>query len=159
MKKLSLALFLTILLPASLASAKTYPHDEAKVSITIPDSWKVETDSNNLTAKTTDESAFLSFLILDAGDVDKATAEIDKELDKVMKNVDVKPGKELTINGMKSYIAEGTGEVDGAKVDIGVVVLSTKSGKILLGLGFGAIGKYETHQDEITGIFNSIKPI
>jgi predicted Zn-dependent protease len=159
MKKLPLALLFALMLPASLAMAKTYPHDGAKVSITIPDSWKVEPSEDSLTAKAPDETVFLSFIVMEAADVDKAAAELDKELDKVMKNVNVGKGEEMTINGMKAYFAEGSGEVDGNKVDIGVVVIATKSGKILLGLGFGAAGKYDKHQKDITSIFQSIKPI
>lgn len=154
-----LVIGLLVLVPA-LALAKTYPHGDAKVSITIPDSWKVETEENSLTANSPDESVVLLFMVVEATDTDEALKALDKELDKVVKNVktDGKP-EEITVNGMKGVVIDGTGKVDGQKVDLGLLVLSTKSGKVLFGLGFGETGKYKKHEADVEKIFKSIKPL
>jgi predicted Zn-dependent protease len=156
MKKSSpfvIALF--VMLPA-LVQAKTYPHGEAKVSITIPDKWKVEVEEDTLSAKAPDETVFLAFMVLAAHDMDEALKALDQELSKVVKDVTAGDAKEVTIHGMKGAVVEGKGKVEGQKVDLGVLILKTKAGKVLLGVGVGATGMYEKHEKEVDQIFDSI---
>ena len=156
MKSLALVLCFSLLPAAALA--KSWPHADAKVTIDIPDSWKVEPDGDALNATSPDETAALIFVIVPADTLQKAADEIDKELDKIVKDVTMEDGKETTLNGMKAWAADGKGKADGKGVDIGVAFIQTKSGKILLVLGFGETGKYEKHEADISKILQSIKP-
>jgi hypothetical protein len=67
--------------------------------------------------------------------------------------------EEISVHGMKGALVEGKGTVDGQKVDLGVLILMTKAGKVLLGVGVGATGMYEKHEKDVDQIFKSITPL
>lgn len=150
-----------MLIPASLAGAKTYPHEPAGVSVDVPDKgWKVDGDDNSLQVSSDDDLVSLTFAILeDANALDRAMDAIEKELAKTM--TDIKMGKveELTHNGMRGVVSDGTAKIEGAGVELGIMVLETPKKKMLLVMGIGAQGKMTKHEKDVERILGSIKPM
>lgn len=159
MKRSLVMTALAAMLISTVATAKTYPHEGAKVQVDIPDTWTVEAEDDTLSATSKDETIGLVFTVLAATDVDAAVDALDKELSSFIKNLrqDGKPG-EVTINGMKGVSIDGKGEVEGVKMDIGLMILKAPSGKVIMVLGFAAGGTMDKHERAVQGIFKSLKP-
>jgi predicted Zn-dependent protease len=139
--------------------AKTYPHAEAKVEVTIPDNWKVEGDGDTLTATSADETLGLIFTVLEAKDVDSVLEGLDKELESFIK--DLRPKKDaavVTINRMKGMTIDAEGKIEGVPMDIGMMILEAPSGKVVMVLGFAAKGTMGKHEPAVQAIFTSLKP-
>ena len=159
MNRISVAAITLALLVPLCGQARTYKDDKAKVSVDIPDNWKVEAEEDLLSASAPDDSIGLVFLVMPAEAVDKALEELDKELSKMM--TDMKPkgeAEEIKLNGMEGISIDGTGKVDGAKVEFGLMLLETKNGKIVMVLGFAQAGTWKKNEAAVAGIFKSLKP-
>ncbi|MFT7621716.1 MAG: putative Zn-dependent protease [Myxococcota bacterium] len=155
---LILAALAAMLIPAT-SSARTYPHETAKVEVTIPDAWKVEADDDVLSATSADEMLGLVFTVLPAAAIDEALDQLDKELASFITDMepDGKPS-EVTINGMKGITIDGKGKIEGVAMDIGLMILEAPSGKVVMVLGFAAKGTMDKHERAVQGIFKSLKP-
>jgi predicted Zn-dependent protease len=155
---LVLALVAAFLIPAT-SMAKTYPHAEAKVEVTIPDNWKVEGEDDTLSAVSADETLGLVFTVLAAKDVDAALEGLDKELSSFIKDLTPKKeGQPVTINGMKGMTIDAEGKIEGVAMDVGLMILEAPSGKVILVFGFAAKGTMNKHERAVQGIFQSLKP-
>ena len=160
MKRIALAALFFFVIPATLASAKTYPSKAGGVSITVPDKgWKVKTGGDEIEISSADESAHMFFGVLDAKDMEKAMKELESEVGKAVKKLKLGKGKESKLNGMDAYYLEGTGTVQDHKVDLMVIIVKTPTGKFVMGFGMGIVGKYEAHEKALAGIVGSIKPL
>lgn len=157
MKRLALATLIFFVLPAATASADRYEHKKGKVEISFDESyWKVDaSDEDSISAEAKDSSAFLVFGVLDAKDLDKL--DIEKELDELIKDPKIDENKKIKHNGMDGWLVNGSGKVEGQKMDFAVLFLVTPGGKVVMGLGFGLPGKY--NQAQVDKVFDSIKPI
>ena len=152
----TLALVAALLVPFS-ASAKTYPHAKAKVQVDIPDDWNVKTDDDSLFASPKDDSVALIFGVMDAHKLDEALKELDKELGKTFKNIKTEKPEEVDINGLKGVSVDATAKVEGKEVEMGLMVLQTTPGTVLLVMGFAEKGKFKAHEATVVGIFKTLK--
>jgi hypothetical protein len=87
-----------------------------------------------------------------------AVKDLDKELDKTIKNVKTTDkGTSDKHNGMAHYSQGGTGEVNGVTIEWSVDVLAAR--KVVIILTFAAPGIAEKHADEAVQFISSIKKI
>lgn len=157
MKKL---LLITIaLVAAGTLSAKKYPHADAGVVVDIPGSWTVTGDEHSLSADTKDGHAHLSFIIMPAESVEAAMNALDAELSKSIQNLKHDAGRDVTINGMQGHSVDGTGTVDGHAVEVGVMILKTPTGKILVVFGVISEEGAKKHHNALVRILKGIKPL
>ena len=160
MKKLTLCLMAGLIAVPALSSARTYPHATAKVQIDIPDNWKTETDEDTLAAEAPDGNLALFFGVMKATELDAALEALDEELSALVQNL--RPTGEvekITINGMEGALIEGKGTVDGTAIEVALVILVTRGGKVLVGLGMGTPDAVKRYDPDIERIFKSIRPI
>jgi len=135
-----------------------FTHKEAGVQFELPKGWKAKPDADVITVSSADDSLQVVFWVPDEGTFDAAVKDLDKELDKTIKNIKTtdKPTQD-THNGMSHYSQNGTGEVNGATIAWSVDVLGAK--KPLIILTFAAPDLIEKHSDEYLKLVGSIKKI
>ena len=162
MKKLTIfgVLFLFgLLTPFFKADAKNYPHEAAKVEISIPDSWEVGIDGDVLTAATPDDAINLVFSIIELNDIEAALDEVEKQLKSEFQEVTIGEPEEIEINGMPALDWEGTATLDGVTITIGGSLIITPAEKTLFIFAAAAPELMAKYGEDIETIANGIKPM
>lgn len=135
-----------------------FSHKEAGVQFDLPKGWKAKPDGEVITVSTADDSLQMVFWVPDDDTFDAAVKDLDKELEKTIKNIKTTDkGTSDTHNGMPHFSAGGTGQVNGVTIEWSVDVLAAK--KVVIILTFAAPGIAEKHADEAVQFINSIKKI
>lgn len=144
---------------ATTSHADKRTHAAAKVSIDVPDGWKIDAEEDNMTITDAADECAIFFIVLETDDLHKALDAIDSELSKVAKNIkwEDKPS-ELKLNGMDAIALDGKGKIDGTDADMGVMLINTPADKILLVLGAVESAKSSKHEADVEKILKSIKP-
>lgn len=148
---------------ASLASAeppgRIFPHDEAQVRVTVPAKWELETEEDLIQVQPPDGSVVVILDVLLAKTLPRALDALDTELRRVVQRPRLQAQKAVEIHGLQGYRVDGEATVDGVRVDLNVLVVETPSGRVLVGMAFGAHGRYERHRARVEGIFASVTPL
>jgi len=135
---------------------QVFSHKEAGVQCEVPTGWKSKADGDEITVSTADDSVQMVFWVPDEDTFDTAVKDLDKTLEKTIKNVKTtSKGKADTHNGMPHYGEGGTGEVDGVTIEWSVDILRAK--KTIIILTFSAPGIAEKHVNECAKFISSIK--
>src|SRR5438105_9936808 len=118
---------------ASAVQQEVFTHKDAGVQFQLPKGWKAQPDGETITASSADDAVQMVFWVPDVDTFDAAVKELDKELDKTIKNIkmDDKPTQD-THNGMSHFSQSGTGEVNGASIVWSVDILAAKKPLIIL---------------------------
>lgn len=156
---LSLVVTVALAATASPARAEVRTHAAAKVSINVPDGWKIEAEEDSMTVTDPKEEVALFMHILEAKDVKAAIEAIDSEVGSSFQGVtwDDEP-KTTKLNGMDAMTLDGKAKVDGKPVELGVVILATPAKKILLIVGAVEADKAKQHEKDVVALLTSIKP-
>lgn len=159
MKKFALVAAVCLFAISGSAMAGTLTHQGVGLSIDIPDDWTTEADGDVLSASPKSEDlALMLWGITDAANLEKALEELGTELDKVIK--DSKPTgdpEEGKINGLDAIMMEGTGTVDGTKIEFGLVLVHNGAGKFLIVIGFGTPDATKKYDEQLGKILQSVK--
>jgi predicted Zn-dependent protease len=143
---------------SSTQEDRIFSHKEAGVQFELPKGWKAKPDGEVITVSTADDSLQMVFWVPDEDTFDAAVKDLDKELDKTIKNIKTTDkGTSDTHNGMPHFSTGGTGEVDGTRIEWSVDVLSAK--KVVIILTFAAPGIAEKHAAEAAQFIASIKKV
>lgn len=146
---------------ASTISAETYPHEEAGVSVEVPDAWDVDGDDTALEATSPDELTFLYFEVIDAKSLKDAVKEVKQSITEEVDNY--KPNGKFykeKINGLNALVLDSaTGEIEELPVEIGIMLVQSPTGKIVFVLGISAAKDDNKHKEAVPVIVNSIKPL
>jgi hypothetical protein len=143
---------------AAAQAGKTYTHTEAGVQFQLPAGWKAKPDGEVITVSSADDALQVVFWVPDENTFDAAVKELDKELNKTIKNMKTegKPSQDV-LNGMPHYGETGTGEVNGATIVWSVDVFGAKKPLILL--TFAAPNLFEKNADGFEKLLSSLKKI
>ncbi|MCO4763279.1 MAG: hypothetical protein KC502_17310 [Myxococcales bacterium] len=152
-------LVLGLLLVATSAQAKDYPHKPAGVTISIPGTWKVDGDDTTLSCVNKDESVGMFFAAVSGQKVEEAAREMKKVVTSAVKKLKMGKETEEKINGMPALIVDGKGVVEGKRVDVSAMLIHTPTGKFVLSFAIGKTGKWEKHTREVMGILKSLRPL
>jgi predicted Zn-dependent protease len=137
---------------------RIFSHPEAGVQFELPKGWKAKPDGEVITVSTADDSLQMVFWVPAEDTFDAAVKDLDKELDKTIKNIKTTDkGTSDIHNGMPHFSTGGTGEVNGVTIEWSVDVLAAK--KVVIILTFAAPGIAEKHADEAAQFISSIKKI
>ncbi len=144
----------------SAAMAETYVHSEAKVEIWAPDNWDVDQEDDSMTMTQPDGEASMVFVLFQADELDDAIDGLVEGLGEFVDDVELtdepQDGK---VNGMDTMVANASGNIDGSPVTCGILLISTPSDKILMGLGIMATKTVKKHVGTINQILKGIKPM
>ncbi len=138
---------------------RIFPHDEAQVRVTVPATWELETEEDLIQVQPADGSVVVILDVLPAKTLPRALDALDTELRRVVQRPTLRAQRAVEIHGLQGYRVDGEATVDGVRVDLNVLVLETPSGRVLVGMAFGAQGRYEPHRTRVEGIFASVTPL
>jgi predicted Zn-dependent protease len=145
---------------SSSSSAEGHPftHQEGGIQFIAPATWKAKNEGEALTVSTPDDTLSVVFWVPQGDDFNKATADLQGQLEKVIKNIKVtSPGQETTHNGMRAYTGSGTGEVEGEQIVWEVDILQAK--KPVFVVSFASPTQFNKHEDEYKQLLGSIKKV
>lgn len=163
MKKLVVlvVLVMAISLTFGNAFAAVFPHEEAKVEITIPDTWKVEPKGDELHAEVKGETAaddlILIFSIVKGEDLVATIESSTKELEKQFGELKTEKTTEIELNGMKTY-CEDCKSADG-KYSVSLAMIQTPANKFMLVYYAASPEAEKKYEKDVTDILQSIKPL
>jgi hypothetical protein len=141
------------------AFAREYVDEKAKLSVTIPDEWKVESKDAILTASTPDEELHLIMLTMTGkGELKAAVEGLDEALS-FMKDIKLDGEADKSkVNGLDAVVVKGTGKVEGNEVKWIAVVFDAGDSSLLV-LGFGTEESVKKHAKDANAIFESAKKV
>jgi predicted Zn-dependent protease len=159
MKRFALIVLL-VTFSAAPAFAEVKTHPTAKVSMDVPDGWKMGGKGDTVTV--TEPKGELAFILMvsEAADFQKSVTALDAQVAKVASDIKwaQKEPTPTKLNGMDGIMNKGSAKVQGTPADLGLLVLKTPSGKALLVLAVVDSSKKEAHKDEAKAFVESIKP-
>jgi predicted Zn-dependent protease len=145
---------------SSSSSGEGHPftHQEGGIQFIAPPTWKAKNEGEALTVSTPDDTLSVVFWVPQGDDFNKATADLQGQLEKIIKNIKVtSPGQETTHNGMRAYTGSGTGEVEGEQIVWEVDILQAK--KPVFVVSFASPTQFNKHEDEYKQLLASIKKV
>lgn len=158
MKRMWLAAVIVVgmVLPAA---AGVYTHPEGGLSIWFPDNWQVKPQENVLEADAPGGEAYVQLMMLDdAESLDAAVDSLVQELDPIIQDFQTtSDGEEITANGLKFFVVEGTGMVEGVKMEVSVALIGTRKGKIAMMLLFCPEVFAQKYEQDFNRIVQNIK--
>ncbi|MEL6178161.1 MAG: hypothetical protein AAFS10_04365 [Myxococcota bacterium] len=144
------------------ANAENFTNVPAQIQFDAPDDWKSETEDGYMVVGPKDEALALVFMVLESTELDAASKELDKALADDFKEITPDgEGEEMTLNGMSGFgiDAKAISKKSGKPVELGVLLLKTTSGKILMVLGVADAGKLDAYQSKVTALVQTIRPM
>lgn len=143
---------------AAQSEGKTFTHEGAGVTFTLPAGWTAEPDGEQLTVSPADDSFAIVFWVTEAEDFDAAAKALGEELGKQIKNLkfDGEP-KSDTHNGMDHASVTGSGQVDGKDIVFSADILEAK--KPLIVLTLGSLENLQKHAADFSKLVKSIKKV
>lgn len=150
MKKImmkTILLSVVLCMSAIVASAQkgtVYTHAAGGIQFTAPANWKAEPDGDVLTLTSPNEELSMVFFVSNKKDFAAATEGIADELDKIIKNVKFDTeGEVQEINGLESFVINGTGTIEGVAIEWDLTVINAKKPTIVVTFATkAAIQKY-----------------
>jgi len=136
--------------------SEEFKHKDAGIKMSVPKGWKVKTDEDDLEITSPDDLVMMFFSVIEPKDIDAAVKELDKELGKLMKKVQSGKIKESKVNGMKLYELEGSGYIEGLKVDWGIYIVNAKKPVFIISIFLPGWKKWGKTLDAFG---ESIKPL
>jgi predicted Zn-dependent protease len=143
---------------AAQSEGKTYTHEGAGVTFTLPAGWTAEPDGEQLTVSPADDSFAIVFWVTEAEDFDAAAKALGAELAKQIQNLklDGEP-KADTHNGMDHASVTGSGQVEGKDIVFSADILEAK--KPLIVLTLGSLENLQKHAADFSKLVKSIKKV
>jgi len=163
MHRISLAVASALLLVAfalaSRAEAKDYTQKSTQITVTIPDSWVVEREGDNIQTHPKDETVHLSFLVVPLEAVEETTDSLIKGLQETIADLELDEGEEDEINGMKSFGTNGTGKIEGKKAKIALAFVHPPvETHMVFVIGIAEADAFDKHEKETMAILESFRP-
>lgn len=154
MKRLGLALVLA----GSLAHADTKAEKTAKLSLTVPDGWKLNVKDLGLTGESKDKEVAVLAWPVDDADAAAAQKKIEAEIYSAVASLKWDKPTTGKAHGMAATYMSGTGHAVGGDMAIKAEVVGPgKAKKWLLVAVAVKTDKLAAHQKEIQTILDSVR--
>lgn len=140
--------------------AEKIKHPQAGVSVWVPDNWK-RNQKKDLMIVTNQESGLLfAFLVLEKMSLNQALRVMNIELSRFVDQIQTSgPANQIKVNGLDGVFIDGTGEIKGKPVQVGMALFYTPRGKILMLLGIIEEGRIEDNNNVVKKVLTSVTPI
>jgi hypothetical protein len=134
MKNYIIAIIFLLVSYSGISAAGDYPHEEAGITFSIPDSWYIDIKNDDeLFAVSPDENIHLLFKIIEADD-HQAEEKIADMLEEEISDIESSGSmteRDLQ-DGLLGEVHEGTGVMAGATVNLATMIIENMSRKIIL---------------------------
>lgn len=152
---------LIIALGFGTAAAEVRTSPTGKVSVDIPSSWKVKSESAELlVGESKDDAVGLMFWVVDKFDVTEALEKLDGAVKGKITKIKWEKAKKAEINGMKGIRNVGTAVIKGKDAYLMLAIVGpTPSNKGVIVFGAIEQSKLTEHKAELVNILDSLKPV
>jgi len=155
----SLAVAAVVFATPALAG-ETLTNQAARVTVTVPDTWKSKVDGTVLTLMDKKGDTAVAFTLVDAGDLKDASKRLGASLGQKVQNLKWVREEKVDVNGMKGVELDGDGFIDKKDHDLAVLILDTPNpDKDLLVIAIAEDAVLAKHRKEIKFVFRNLKPI
>lgn len=138
------------------AQARVMNHAKSGFSLWLPDDWKLEKSAETLNATAKDGTCNLTiFAPADGATMQAALEEVDKELNKIIKNMKTGDARESTVNGCRAVYVDGSGNVDDVPVSLALCIYQ-KGNKNLVLFSVTATQTLDQHAQALSRIMKSV---
>lgn len=139
-------------------SAAVCAYSEGGLSVTFPDTWKVNNDDDILEATSSDGMASVYIaMIYDTRDISSALEVYQDDLFAIMDDFQpVGEGKDMTINGLKCRQLTGKANIDTLMVETGVCLVETAKG-VVMAVTYNTAGSGEQYRGDFDKIIRSMR--
>jgi hypothetical protein len=129
----------------------------AGIKIMFPDNWKVSQTDGTVAAISPDAEVEVYAFTVEHENLEAALAELGKEIEKYATDVQVKgEPKLIKVNGFDAVDVDAKGKVDGKDYDLGLLLLLTPTGKVMILFGEGAPASLKKYEADLGKIITSI---
>jgi hypothetical protein len=136
-------------------------HRGANMKFELPTAWTTTIDGDIVTTKPAHAGLGLELVAIAHGAAEATNAEetLAKAIHKRIADAHATGrAKPVAQNGLSGVVVQGEGTRGKKPIEWFSVVLGDGRGHGLLAVGFAAKGQLQAHRDELTEIFNSIRP-
>jgi len=146
-------------LVATTALGKTRTHEDARVTIEVPDEWRVQSRDNSLTVTSPDETAAVTTLVIPGRPWREVLAGLERDLERQIQNLKMTgEAREATVNRLPRLERPARGTVGGRSVHLRLLVLKTPTGRLLVMVGLVAEDRRAAHEALLERILGSPAP-
>lgn len=145
-----------LFLSATVVRAEDVNHKPSGLKFELPKGWKVKTDGDDIEITDPDDGFSIELSPTDKGDIDEVLKEIDKLIEKEIKDFKVKGEvQKVEVGGLQHVSLGGSGKHDGKETHVLVdIIIGGKKPVVLT--AWGPIEKEATIK-EIQTFFKSIR--
>lgn len=151
-------LLLLGLFSSAAVAGPVRPIGASGAQVTVPDGWTVAVEDGGATFSVAREepAATLSFVAVPEAQLGAALDEVQKMLDAMFTRLKLAPPEESTLNGIRCLVTEGTGDLDGNTVEIGLLALWPSPGQAVVVFGVAEKSESPKARQGIEAMFKSI---
>jgi hypothetical protein len=128
------------------------------VTIAVPPGWKVSRTEDTLSLLSPAEAVLMMFFVVEAPELEVALRAMDQTIARYLESPKIDNRRTTEINGMSAIVADGSGIMNGERVDVGIALALTPLGKVLIVLGLARDSAPPERQKEVRRIIRSIAP-
>jgi predicted small lipoprotein YifL/hydrogenase maturation factor len=139
------------------ATERTILHPSAPVTVTIPLSWRHSVDEGALTLTSGADEVVMILIAIPAKNLEESLEVLNDELGAIVKNAEITAVEETEVGGMAAMVADGVGKVDDQPVNVGLMLLRTPDGRILLIVGLALEDASEEASRETAEVLQSLR--
>ena len=144
-------------LPAEVDDGGIFRHP-AGVTIAVPAGWRVSRTSDTMSLLSPSGAVLMMFFVVEADELEVALRAMDKTIAGYIDDPEIENRRKTEINGMNAIVADGSGTMDGERVEVGIALALTPIGKVLIVLGLARASAPPERQQEVQRIIRSIAP-
>jgi hypothetical protein len=143
----------------SIADAGTKRYPRAQVGFEVPDAWSEEIDGSRFIVSDAKKEAVVIFSSLDVRELKVAASELGKSITAQCAEAKWEgKNRPVTINGLKAMTREGTCKYKNTLVNMGVVLVASPTGRVLLVTTLVNAERRIDHKETLVNIVKSLKP-
>jgi hypothetical protein len=150
---------LVLLALTSLAHAETKTSKDAKLSVTVPDGWKLTEKSAGIAGESKDKEVAVLVWSVDSTDLDAIKKKLEGELYNAVASLKWDKPTTGKVHDIAATFLTGQGKAVGGDVSIHAAVVgpTPPNKKALLMVLAVKVDKLEAHKAEIQTILNSVQ--
>jgi hypothetical protein len=143
--------------PAAAGDWETITHEGAGVMFDIPVAWDDMMDGEGMGLGSPDGEAYIVFMAVAADELEVAIDMVYEELASWVEDIQLGEAEDTEVNGLPGMLISGQGFVDGGPVLLGLMLVDTPSGQILMVVGVGQENISDANLGVIDQVISSIR--
>lgn len=135
------ALGVCLLFASPALAAEVHQVGDSKLQLTVPEGWKSEVDGETLTVAHGETATTLVFIPVPLAALSEALDEAQKQIQSSLTELKLSEPSRGEANGMPALVSEGVGRIEGAAVDVALMVVWPTEGWAVVVMGLAESGE------------------